>query len=350
MSAHRIRPAGDEESGLPTVVLMAPYRQDAQVLARAFRDAGLETLVADDRAALDDALQDAGCLLVTQEALTAEVLALLDDTLAAQPNWSELPVLVLAAHSTDGLALRERLAQRWTRAKLLFYARPLAPVELLSGVQLALVTRLRQFRLRDQIAQEIELRRELNHRVKNILTSVQAMAQMTRRSSSADDDLFELFLARLRSLAAVHSTLQETNNGGVAFTAVAREVLRPYVEEGAARVVIESDASGLRAEAAKALALCLHELATNALKYGALSGPSGRVLLRFGRGPDAGTATFSWVEQGGPPASAPTRRGYGLRYLKTALRGLFRRDPVLEYPPEGFRLEVEGPADDVFES
>ena len=99
----------------------------------------------------------------------------------------------------------------------------------------------------------------------------------------------------------------------------------------------------LTREAGTTLALCLHELATNAIKYGGLSTPEGRVSFEWTLSEDdPAMLSILWIEQGGPPVVEPSRTGYGTRYLRAALGSLFGSKPVMTFAPAGLRCEVSG--------
>nr|WP_269751249.1 sensor histidine kinase [Acuticoccus mangrovi] len=210
----------------------------------------------------------------------------------------------------------------------------------MTATQSALRARLRQFRLRDQLEREQELRRELNHRVKNILSTVQAMARMTQRLGGSDGSRFNDFEARLGALSTVHAMLQDDRGEPATLRHVVSELIAPYANGEEGRVSVSAPTRPLDPEAAKTLALCLHELATNSAKYGAFSTEAGHVDIRLAR--DGEGWAFSWTESGGPPVTPPQRQGYGTRYLNGALQSLFGHSPDFDYAADGFRLRVGG--------
>ena len=163
------RPAPD----LKRALILAPLRKDADYVAELLSKHSIGTEICQDAACLDAALKDfPGVLIVTHEALSETIIESVAGHLAAQPDWSELPIVVLLDKSTRTAKVHALLQSRWPRSRLVFYHRPLATLELLSGVQSLLLARLRQRDVRDHLEREVELRRELNHRVKNILASV----------------------------------------------------------------------------------------------------------------------------------------------------------------------------------
>jgi two-component sensor histidine kinase len=166
---------------------------------------------------------------------------------------------------------------------------------------------------------------ELNHRVKNTLATVQSVAAQTLRSARGDTVRFtHEFGQRLQVLAAAHNLLTAHSWGRTDLTAVVQAALGPWLDDaegGGVRRVLVGGPPGipLAPRQAQAVVLALHELATNAVKYGALSRAAGRVELGWSRGPD-GAVELRWVEAGGPPvASPPERRGFGTRLLERAL-------------------------------
>ena len=333
------------------VLVAAARRADAQVLVGALGEGGVSVRAVEGADEIAAAIPEAGCLLIAQEALSAGLLARVGQALMDQPAWSELPVLVLAHGASDAFALRAEIRAEWGEAQVTYLARPVAPLALVTAVHAALSARMRQFMLRDRFAREEELRRELNHRVKNILVTVQAMAKMTQRSASEDAGRFAAFQSRLSALAAVHAMLFDAPGEAMAFEDVARAILGPFCGpldagreggSGLGRVALTCPDRPLKPEAAKAMALVLQELVTNALKHGALSVEGGWVELALSF--EAGRARFSWREGGGPEARVPARLGYGMRYVTGALAGLFDGPVEPAYDRAGFRIEVDGPA------
>ena len=143
---------------------------------------------------------------------------------------------------------------------------------------------------------------ELTHRVKNTLTVVQAIAHQTQRHSGSTEDFIQRFDGRLEALASAHGLLVESNWVGADVEALARNQLRAYTSEQPVKVLIEGEPVLLPAELATPFGLVLHELATNAAKYGALSTEAGTVKLSWAlqSGNESRVLTIIWQEQGGP--------------------------------------------------
>ena len=260
------------------------------------------------------------------------------------PNWSETPIIVLVDRAASSARIQAALSVAWPRSRQTFYQRPVAALALLSGVQAALLTRFRQRELRDYLERERELRLELNHRVKNILASVISIFEMTRRGAATIEDLSDDFRGRLTALSNVHSTVFLAGGEEVSLGAAVNSTLAPYRSENEDGIHVDGPEVLVSRNAATTLALCLHELATNAIKYGALSQPNGQVLLKWeiSSGADP-RLTITWTETGGPPVVEPSRVGYGTKYIRSALTGLFGESPELKFSAHGLRCSVCGP-------
>ena len=175
---------------------------------------------------------------------------------------------------------------------------------------------------------------ELNHRVKNTLATVQSMASQTLRNEPDPIVAFEKFEARLLGLSRVHDILTRESWHGAELREVAERALQPFDEAGA-RVSIEGPSVWLQPGGALTMALTFHELATNALKYGALSNAAGRVRLGWTYDPEARALEVVWNEDGGPPVPPPTRKGFGSRLIERSLRGELKGEAVMDYRPDG---------------
>lgn len=335
----------DEPGALDHVLILAPYRRDAEYLRQLLteHDMPVDPCVGASDLATHLAA-DPGVFVTTHEALTPALIEVVADHLRAQPPWSEMPIVVLLDRASPNARIRAELAVAWPRSRQLFYQRPLAPVELVSGVQSALLARWRQRDVRDHIDREVELRRELNHRVKNILASVASIFEMTRRGATDLDAVAADFGARLNALSKVHSAVFHADGESIPIAEIAALTFDPYRMMGVSRIEARGPEVTLSRAAGTTLALCLHELTTNAIKYGALSRPEGCVRFDWeivaDDGPDL---SIRWHETGGPPVVAPSRTGYGTRYLRSALASLFGSKPDIQFATDGLRCEAQGP-------
>jgi two-component sensor histidine kinase len=189
--------------------------------------------------------------------------------------------------------------------------------------------------------------RELNHRVKNMLATVQALSEQTRRSAEGDHARFlQDFGTRLQALARAHDLLTATAWEPTPLRAMARAAVAPWLgEQTRIRVDCTSDPA-VSPRQAQALVLALNELATNATKHGALSVPEGWVELNCALEPDSGgasTVLIAWRERSGPPVRPPARRGFGSRLLEQGLVREFGGEVRLDYLPAGLECRIRLP-------
>lgn len=183
---------------------------------------------------------------------------------------------------------------------------------------------------------------ELNHRVKNTLATVQSIAAQTLRGSIDLASFRENFEGRLLVLARAHDVLTKTNWEGADLATIVSQALAPFTVPERERFQSEGPDVRLSARQALVFAMALHELATNAVKYGGLSVPTGHVTLSWTKaGPD--TLEFSWVERGGPRVEPPTRRGFGTRLLEAGLAQDMGGRVSVVFEPSGLRCEITAP-------
>jgi PAS domain S-box-containing protein len=184
------------------------------------------------------------------------------------------------------------------------------------------------------------LAREAEHRSKNILSNVQAIINLSRSDTS--EGLKEVISGRIQAMANVHSLFVETRWIGAEVSAIAKQEFAPYLEEGhEKRIVIEGLQTVLEPTAAQAVAVVLHELATNATKYGALSSATGRIELAWSRTED-GQLMLRWTELGGPRVNVPQRKGFGSRLIEGTI-GPLGGKVLFEWRAEGLVCEIAVP-------
>src|ERR1700750_2959910 len=163
------------------------------------------------------------------------------------------------------------------------------------------------------------LAREAEHRSKNILSNVQAIVNLSQ--SDTPEGLKRAISGRIQAMSNVHSLFVQARWIGAEVSAIAKQELAPYLDEHEARVRMEGLETVLEPTAAQAVAVVLHELATNASKYGALSDAKGRVRLTWARSDD-GQLTLRWTELGGPRVNKPERKGFGSRLIEETISQL----------------------------
>ncbi len=181
---------------------------------------------------------------------------------------------------------------------------------------------------------------ELNHRVKNTLAIVQALALQTLQTRPQPDEFADAFSDRLGSLARAHSLLTEDSWRGASLHDIVKTALSAFIDEGRS-IDIGGDAVMVPAGATITLSLMLHELATNAAKYGALSIAQARLSIRWSAvASSSSTAVdLQWREENGPPVSPPKARGFGSRLLGSSARQLGAALDI-DYSPEGLRCRL----------
>lgn len=192
--------------------------------------------------------------------------------------------------------------------------------------------------------------RELHHRVKNTLATVQALIGSTARSAHDIDSFYEAFVGRIKSLSHTHSVLTEDTWQTANLHELLVNELRPYAEhdeDGSLgdRVSLEGPQVDLPSDIAVPIGMAIHELTTNAAKYGALSNRTGRVSVvwELQPGGEAGTLLFEWRESEGPTVVAPSRQGFGSRLLQRVLTTQVQAEVKSDYAPNGFRLMMKAP-------
>jgi two-component sensor histidine kinase len=176
--------------------------------------------------------------------------------------------------------------------------------------------------------------RELSHRSKNLLAIVLAIARQTARHTHSFEDFESRFNSRLQALADAHDLLVEQQWGGAALPDLVKAQLSAF---GLEKVSSGGDEVILRAEAVQNVALALHELATNASKYGSLSAPSGKIDIRWAYETAASgerVVRLTWRETGGPPVKAPEQKGFGCFVLERVTVNALG-EGGLEYNPDG---------------
>jgi PAS domain S-box-containing protein len=184
---------------------------------------------------------------------------------------------------------------------------------------------------------------ELNHRVKNTLATVQSIALQTLRGAPTAAEASRALTDRLIALSKAHDVLTRESWEGAELRQVIEGALGAHAGEN--RIVLEGPSVWLPPAPALSLSLALHELATNAAKYGALSTLNGVVSIRWERGAAAGKPLLRlvWTESGGPAVAPPTRQGFGSRLIERSLSAELDASVRLAYPPEGATCTIELP-------
>jgi two-component sensor histidine kinase len=196
------------------------------------------------------------------------------------------------------------------------------------------VTELRRWQEKQRL-----LLHELNHRVKNTLAMVLSIAMQTRRGSQDVEGFVEAFGDRIRTLASAHRLLTRRNWDGAELGHLVAETVATFLPERDDRVRVTGPRFVLKPNATISLAMALHELGTNALKYGAWSTPGGRVDIAWALEP-GGRLVLDWTEHDGPPVSPPGHAGFGSRLLRNGIARELGGTVSLDYAREGLRCRI----------
>ena len=188
---------------------------------------------------------------------------------------------------------------------------------------------------------------ELNHRVKNMLATVQSVAMQTRRNVTDLEGYTKAFDGRLMTLNRAHELLTREIGIGVLLEDLCRQTIKPYELNGEEKLFFEGPPIRVGPEVAVTLAMALHELTTNAAKYGALSVPDGRIRVSCSVEQDPSTERdlmfLDWWEHGGPAVLAPTRRGFGTQLIERGLSGQLGGTASLQFEKGGLRCHIVSP-------
>ncbi|CAH1675704.1 Sensor histidine kinase [Hyphomicrobiales bacterium] len=182
------------------------------------------------------------------------------------------------------------------------------------------------------------LNAELAHRMKNTLAMIAAIASQTFRSAETLEEAQSVLSERIATLGEAHSILTQSSWSSAPIRAVVEGALAPH-RSGLGAIRIQGPPLQLPADQAMTLALAVNELATNAVKYGALSVEAGEVSINWSTGrPNSEDAfRFEWLERGGPPVVRPRRQGFGSRLVERVMSQKFHGEVELDYRPEGLR-------------
>lgn len=290
-------------------------------------------------------MNDAACQLVGLDPAAAHGVSIAD---FFPPHEAEVVrTEVLPAVDRDGSWSGERLFRHMQTGELIPVLYTAFPVVDHDGVAIGYGTVTRDLRERKQAEEQQQLlNNELSHRLKNVLAVVQSVAAQTLRQADDLDAANDALAARLGALAQATDVLTATSWVAADLRQVAERALAPHGGIGD-RFRIDGPVVTLHAQVTMAFALALHELATNAAKYGALSNEGGHVDLSWSvtNGSNGAEPRFFlfWQEVGGPTVVPPTRRGFGSKLIERSLRSYFRGPAQLDYRPSGVVFTLDAP-------
>lgn len=187
------------------------------------------------------------------------------------------------------------------------------------------------------------LLRELDHRCKNTLAAVQAIADQTLRRATSPEHFVEAFNGRIGALGRAHELLTRGAWGDAKLSEVVGQALTPFCGVRGLTIAVSGPDVSLAPETAVAMHLTVHELAVNATKYGALSVEGGRLDVSWSADPVEAALDFRWVERGGPPVKAPVTRGFGSRLIEQGVAKEMGGRSEMLFDPEGLQFRLRTP-------
>jgi two-component sensor histidine kinase len=306
------------------------------VASRLLIEAGIAVEICATPRDLVAELKNGAGIAVLGEEVAAEpdFLDGIGEWMQSQEAWSDLPIIMVTDRMDTPGRNRTAATRQEAFGNISFLEQPFHPTTLVSLATTALRSRRRQYEARALLERYELLARELQHRTKNMLSVIVSIASASMREGGGGG---EALVARLHSLAKAQDLIFEQGGSG----AQLEHIVARIVDSFSARVTFEGPTVYLNAGVAQGFALIVHELATNAVKYGALSTPPGRVSVRWclNAGAAEPAVTFTWREQGGPTAAPPKKRGFGTLLLEKAVASL-GDPPRFGYAPGGFTYEI----------
>ncbi len=334
----------------PPVLLFTPGGRDAVVAAAILGEEGIAAQTCDSLAEALSRFDSASSLVVTEEALLSSNRQALADWIAAQPPWSDFPFILLRLRGAEPNA---QLTDLLGNVNVL--ERPFHPATLVSAARAALRARRRQHQARAYLEERERtterqrlLIRELHHRVKNTLATVQALLGASARSATSVEAFYAAFSARVVSLAKTHNLLTEDYWQQAPLRDMLMNELGPYNDSEGSRIVLDGPRVDLVGDLAVPTGMAIHELTTNAAKHGALSVPEGRILVHWSveQGAEGQVLLLDWTERGGPPTEPPTRKGFGSTLLQRVLTVQCQAEIAFDFQPEGLHFTMRAPLTD----
>lgn len=336
-----VEPAGE------LVLILASGGRDAEIAQRILTQSRIRSRVCASLDILTQELENASAAIVTIEDMAGPHMRRLSEWVREQPDWSDFPFVLLTFQNSS---IDEGVLTRLGNVAIL--ERPFHAGTLSAATRGALRARRRQ-KASEALIHEHEaisarqkvLIRELHHRVRNMLATIQGVMAVTSRSSGNIREFTRSFSERLQSLARTHQLLTDDLLQSASLIELLQQELKPFDDGSGLRFELRGPPVDLPSSLAVPLGMAFHELTTNALKYGALSMPSGRICvdwdiraLRGGR-----ELSLRWTECGGPPVRPPQRRGFGTMLIDRVLGPQAQAETQLTYDPSGVIFEMRSP-------
>lgn len=330
-----------------SVLILAPHGRDGAVASAILGEVGILASTCPSLEALVAELEGTSCAVITEEALLSANRRELAEWIERQPPWSDFPFILLTYRGGEPV---EHLTELLGNVTVL--ERPFHPAVLVSAVRSAFRARQRQRevaahleeRQRTQERQAL-LIRELHHRVKNTLATVQGLLGATARSTHSVEEFYRSFADRIVSLANTHNLLTEDYWQTAPLIAMFRNELGHYDDGAKQRITLDGPPVELSADLAVPVGMAVHELTTNAAKHGALSVPGGQISVSWAMrdGAAGRQLAIDWVERGGPAVEQPRRKGFGSTLLHRVLTHQCHATISIAYDPEGLSCHMEIP-------
>ncbi len=329
------------------VLILATSGRDADVAKRVLAQGGIASKICRGLRELLSHIGEGSAAIIAIEDITGPNLSDLLDWVSSQPDWSDFPFIVLTFQSTS---TEDHILSLMGNVAIL--ERPFHSSTLSIATQGALRARRRQ-KSSEALIHELEavsarqkvLIRELHHRVRNMLATIQGVMAVTSRSSDNIQEFTRSFSERLQSLARTHQLLTDDLFQSASLTHLLQQELTPFDDGLGNRFELRGPAVDLLSSLAVPFGMAIHELTTNALKYGALSTPSGRIIVHWDVQSVNGARELllTWTERGGPLVRQPERRGFGTILIDRVLGPQARAQTRLTYDPAGVIFEMRAP-------
>ena len=247
--------------------------------------------------------------------------------------WKQLFDTVIASGRAEQVESHCETLDKWFDARV-------SPAQEGLAIFLSDITERKRAEERQQL-----MMRELDHRVKNNLAAVLAITESSLRQAESLDDFAGSFIGRIRAMASMHSLLAEQRWEGVGLRSMLHKIVAPYADKRliANRVTMRGPDILLPANAAPAICMTIHELATNAAKHGALSNDTGTVSLTWEFDRDLKDLRLKWSERGGPPTPREIAPGFGMDLLKGLIPYELGGETLVELTAAGLDASIVVP-------
>lgn len=337
---------GDSGAVHSRVLVFAPLGRDGAVASAILSETGIDASICPDLATLVVGLDAAACAVVTEEGLLSSDRRDLAGWINLQPPWSDFPFILLTMR---GGSPDPHLPEVLGNVTVL--ERPFHPDVLVNAVRSGVRARRRQREVEAHLAERQRtqerqslLIRELHHRVKNTLATVNGLLGATARSTQTIGEFYRSFSDRIVSLSQTHNLLTEDYWQTAQLDQMLKNELGPY-DDGNRQIVLDGPRVELAADLAVPTGMAIHELTTNAAKYGSLSVPDGRIEVAWEVRQDEAERRLriSWTERDGPPVQPPQHRGFGTTLIQRVLAQQCNAEIMVDYNPQGLRFTMDAP-------